>query len=137
MLGMFGKLLWRKNKTLGQTIAEYALIVALVAIASIGILKVFGKQLRSLYNAMTKQIAGQAGDSSFLGAATNALRHLAKLQGLYRNETISFQTPSAGATYVDWSRVTPDDLIAVRRIMTRSALPQEQSLNTTFTEEKE
>jgi len=58
MLGMFGKLLWNKKRTLGQTVAEYALIVALVAIASIGILTLFGNQLRSLYNAMTKQIAG-------------------------------------------------------------------------------
>jgi len=58
MLGMFGSLLWRKKKTLAQTVAEYALIVALVAIASIGILRLFGTQLRSLYNAMTKQIAG-------------------------------------------------------------------------------
>lgn len=58
MLGMFGNLFWRKKKTLGQTVAEYALIVALVAIASIGILSLFGDQIRSLFNAMTKQIAG-------------------------------------------------------------------------------
>ena len=60
MLGMFGKLLWRKKKTLGQTMAEYAIIVALVAITSIGMLTIFGKQLRSLYSAMTKQIAGDS-----------------------------------------------------------------------------
>ncbi len=60
MLGAFGKLLWRRKKSLGQTVAEYALIVALVAIASIGILKLFGTQLRSLYAAMTKQIAGHS-----------------------------------------------------------------------------
>ena len=59
MLGFFGKLLWRKKKTSAQTVAEYALIVALVAIASIGILTLFGNQLRSLYNAITKQIKGQ------------------------------------------------------------------------------
>jgi len=58
MLRMFGNLFWRKKKTLGQTVAEYALIVALVAIASIGILSLFGTQIRSLFNAMTKQIAG-------------------------------------------------------------------------------
>ncbi len=59
MLGLFGKLFWRKKKTSAQTVAEYALIVALVAIASIGILTLFGNQLRSLYNAITKQIKGQ------------------------------------------------------------------------------
>ncbi len=71
MLGMFGKLFWRKKKTLGQTVAEYALIVALVAIASIGILSLFGQQLRSLYNAMTKQIAGDedAQQEDFSGEA--------------------------------------------------------------------
>ena len=58
MLGTFGTLLGRKKRTLGQTVAEYALIVVLVAIASIGMLTVFGKQLRSLYQAMTKQISG-------------------------------------------------------------------------------
>ena len=65
--------LWRKKKTLGQTVAEYALIVALVAIASIGILRLFGTQLRSLYDAMTQQIAGhedaQQTDYSGAGAA--------------------------------------------------------------------
>ena len=58
MLGMFGSLLWRKKKTLGQTVAEYALIVALVAIASIGILTLFGDQLRNLYNVMINRLAG-------------------------------------------------------------------------------
>jgi type IV pilus assembly protein PilA len=71
MLRNFG--LWRKKKTLAQTVAEYALIVALVAIASIGILQLFGTQLRSLYDAMTQQIAGhsdaQQTDYSGSGAA--------------------------------------------------------------------
>ena len=60
MLGMFGSLLWRKKKSRAQTVAEYAIIVALVAVASIGILTLFGDQLRSLYNAMTKQIRGDS-----------------------------------------------------------------------------
>ena len=59
MLGMFGSLLWRKKKTLGQTVAEYALIVSLVAVASIAILTLFGDQLRELYNTMTKRIRGE------------------------------------------------------------------------------
>ncbi len=52
-------MLWRKKKTLGQTVAEYALIVALVAIASIGILKLFGNHLRDLYHVMTQRLAGK------------------------------------------------------------------------------
>lgn len=58
MLGTFGKLLWRKKKTLGQTVVEYALIVALVAIASITVLTLFGNQLRNLYDYMTDRLAG-------------------------------------------------------------------------------
>ena len=58
MLGMFGKLLWRKKKTLAQTVAEYALIVALVAIASIGIITLFGNQLRNFYNVLINRLAG-------------------------------------------------------------------------------
>ncbi len=63
MLGMFGSLLWwekKKKRTLGQTVAEYALIVALVAIASIAVLTLFGNQLRSLIAGQTRQIAGDA-----------------------------------------------------------------------------
>jgi len=55
---MLGSFLWRKKKTLGQTVAEYALIVALVAIASIAILTLFGNQLRELIRAETAQLAG-------------------------------------------------------------------------------
>jgi len=92
---------------------------------------------------VTKQLTGQAGDSSFLNTATNALRQLAKLQGLHRKELNVFLQSSggesvAGETRVDWSRVTPDELIAVRRMMTRATLPPERGINldTTFTEEK-
>lgn len=65
------RFMWSKKKTLAQTVAEYALIVALVAIASIGIMKVFGNQLRELFYAMTQQIAGhdvQQNDVSGQGA---------------------------------------------------------------------
>jgi len=61
MLHMFGSLLWRKKKTLGQTVAEYALIVALVAIASIAMLTLFGNQLRGMYRYMIEQLAGNSG----------------------------------------------------------------------------
>ena len=63
MLGMFGTLLWRKKKTLGQTIVEYALIVSLVAIASIVIITLFGDQLRNLYNVMINRLAGKTDES--------------------------------------------------------------------------
>jgi len=62
MLGLFGKLLWTKKKTLGQTVAEYALIVSLVAIASITVITAFGNQLRSLYDVMINKIAGKSSE---------------------------------------------------------------------------
>jgi Flp pilus assembly pilin Flp len=71
MLG-FGTLLWKKKKTLGQTMAEYALIVALVAIATIAVLTLFGNQLRSIYAGMTRQLAGDesAQNQDVSGGAT-------------------------------------------------------------------
>lgn len=62
MLRAFGSLLWfrGRRKTSGQTVAEYALIVALVAVLSIGILTAFGDQLRDLYNVMINRIAGKS-----------------------------------------------------------------------------
>lgn len=60
MLALFGNLLWRKKKTRGQTVAEYALIVALVAIASIGVITLFGDQVRSLIDTITRQVGGDS-----------------------------------------------------------------------------
>ena len=42
----------------GQSLTEYILIVALVAIASIAILTIFGNQIRSLFSASTQQLQG-------------------------------------------------------------------------------
>ena len=42
----------------GQTTAEYAIIVALVAVSSIAIILIFGDQLRALFRSETEQIGG-------------------------------------------------------------------------------
>ncbi|MFH1023428.1 MAG: hypothetical protein V1809_08560 [Planctomycetota bacterium] len=42
----------------GQSLTEYILIVALVAIASIAIVTIFGNQIRSLFSASSKQLSG-------------------------------------------------------------------------------
>jgi len=42
----------------GQTTAEYAIIVALVAVSSIAIILIFGDQLRSLFKSETEQLGG-------------------------------------------------------------------------------
>ena len=42
----------------GQTTAEYAIIVALVAVSSIAIILIFGDQLRALFRSETEQLGG-------------------------------------------------------------------------------
>jgi Flp pilus assembly pilin Flp len=42
----------------GQTTAEYAIIVALIAICSIGVILIFGDQIRALFAAESHQLAG-------------------------------------------------------------------------------
>jgi Flp pilus assembly pilin Flp len=55
------KLIWRwplRAFRRGQALAEYSIIVAIVAIASIAVVTVFGKQIRSLLFASAEQLAG-------------------------------------------------------------------------------
>ncbi|MGO8704123.1 MAG: Flp family type IVb pilin [Candidatus Brocadiia bacterium] len=49
--------LQRKTRS-GQTTAEYAIIVALVAVCSIAIIMIFGDQIRALIGAESQQIGG-------------------------------------------------------------------------------
>jgi Flp pilus assembly pilin Flp len=42
----------------GQGLTEYVLIVALVAIAAIGVVTVFGRDVRELFSATTDSLAG-------------------------------------------------------------------------------
>ena len=44
----------------GQTTAEYAIIVALVAVSSIAIILIFGDQIRNIFGASTRQLSGDA-----------------------------------------------------------------------------
>jgi len=47
----------RKSRK-GQTTAEYAIIVALVAVSSIAVILIFGDQIRNIFGASTQQLAG-------------------------------------------------------------------------------
>ena len=47
----------RKNRK-GQGLTEYIIIVALVAVAGIGIVNIFGNQLRNQFNTIVKAMAG-------------------------------------------------------------------------------
>jgi len=48
----------RKLKKLGQTMTEYIIIVALIAVASIAVVTIFSDQIRSLFAGSAKQLAG-------------------------------------------------------------------------------
>jgi len=52
----------KKLKKLGQTMTEYIIIVALIAVASIAVVTIFSDQIRSLFAGSAKQLAGQDAD---------------------------------------------------------------------------
>ena len=44
----------------GQGMSEYLIIVALIAVAAIGVVTVFGKDIRELFSASTDSLAGNS-----------------------------------------------------------------------------
>jgi len=46
------------KKSRGQGLTEYIIIVALVAVAGIGIVNIFGNQLRNQFHAIVKAMSG-------------------------------------------------------------------------------
>jgi Flp pilus assembly pilin Flp len=71
----------RKTRS-GQTTAEYAIIVALVAVCSIAVIMMFGDQIRVLLGAETKQLGGDTGAQNTAvtdnGGATQGQHNLGK-----------------------------------------------------------
>ena len=59
-----------RNRRSGQGMTEYIIIVALVAIASIAVVTIFGNQIRSLFSASTLQLQGQDVNPSAAGDPT-------------------------------------------------------------------
>ncbi len=49
----------KRRSVRGQATTEYILIVVLVAVLSIGIITVFGNQVRDLFRVATERITGQ------------------------------------------------------------------------------
>lgn len=56
----------------GQGMMEYVIIVALIAVASIGIYSAFGKTLRNQTAGMAKEVSGQAANVAAATDAANA-----------------------------------------------------------------
>ncbi len=58
MFGFFRRMMLRDRSRKGQTTAEYAIIVALIAIASITVFLVFGGKLRALISGGSDKLEG-------------------------------------------------------------------------------
>lgn len=61
----------RQQRQLGQGMTEYIIIVALIAVAAIGVYSYFGETIRSQMAGMTNELAGKSGaaDVAKAGAA--------------------------------------------------------------------
>lgn len=57
-----------KGKVTGQGMTEYIIIVALIAVAAIGVFRLFGDTLRNQMSGLAMELSGQSG-SDQIGAA--------------------------------------------------------------------
>ncbi|WP_186106858.1 pilus assembly protein [Burkholderia gladioli] len=84
----------RKNlrKQLGQGMTEYIIIVALIAVSSIGVYAFFGKTVRTQTAGLAEEMSGKSAQANISAAqkeAGNATSDAAKKKGLgsYSNES--------------------------------------------------
>ena len=61
-----------KNKQFGQGMMEYIIIVALIAIAAIGVYSMFGKTVRNQSAGLARELSGNKADSQIANAKTAA-----------------------------------------------------------------
>ena len=59
-------------KQLGQGMTEYIIIVALIAIAAIAVYSIFGDTVRTQVGNMSKELAGEKGNSKVKGNVDDA-----------------------------------------------------------------
>ncbi|HLV60095.1 MAG TPA: hypothetical protein VKY51_01690 [Fredinandcohnia sp.] len=74
---------WKKSplgREDGQGMTEYVIIVALVAIAAIGVVTAFGDNVRNLFATSTEALAGKASSSSGVKTVDDGLRKSRDLQ---------------------------------------------------------
>ena len=64
----------KKTARKGQTTTEYVIILGLVALGSIGVILLFGNQVRALFASGTKKMAGQDStvDTTYADGADDA-----------------------------------------------------------------
>ena len=57
---------------LGQGMTEYIIVVALIAVAAIGVYTLFGQTIRNQTAGLAMEVSGQDGGTAITGAQTNA-----------------------------------------------------------------
>lgn len=62
----------RMTKEYGQGMMEYIIIVALIAVAAIGVYSMFGKTIRNQTAGLSKEVAGQNSNTQIEAAGTAA-----------------------------------------------------------------
>ena len=62
----------RKNLQRGQGMVEYIIILAMIAIAAIGIYSLFGKTVRNQASGLTMELAGKTGNGQITAAKAAA-----------------------------------------------------------------
>ena len=60
----------------GQGMSEYLIIVALIAIAAIGVITVFGRDIRELFSGTTDSLAGNQASNTAVKANVKANKNL-------------------------------------------------------------
>jgi len=63
-----------RKKSLGQGMTEYIIIVALIAIAAIGVFKMFGETARNQMAGMSMELSGKNGSGAITAAGKTALK---------------------------------------------------------------
>ena len=61
-----------KNRQYGQGMMEYIIIVALIAIAAIGVYSMFGKTVRNQSAGLAKELSGNKADTQITAAGTSS-----------------------------------------------------------------
>lgn len=61
-----------KGKQFGQGMMEYIIIVALIAIAAIGVYSMFGKTVRNQSAGLAKELSGNKSDAQITAAGTSS-----------------------------------------------------------------
>ena len=61
-----------KRKQRGQGMTEYIIIVALIAVAAIGVFRLFGDTLRNQMGGLAQELSGQSGTTQIQAAQDSA-----------------------------------------------------------------